>query len=105
MTTKIYKDIVLANLAENTNIAQFVSYSAISGHQRFSAIRGFEINHNFTLTEAIYALLKNSGGTVNIRTFLPENLHGNEFIYGLSDVNELIGHIVRLTTVLGLSWH
>ena len=92
-----FKDAVLDLLSERANVAQFVSFGPDLA-QRFSRVRGFDANHGFaTLEEAAAALLRASAdGSVNIRSFTPENSKGREFIYGVGDVARAASEARRL---------
>ncbi len=92
------KDAILNTLAESANIAQFVSF-APDGMQRYCRISGFEANSRFASPrDAIGALLAQApDATVNVRCFRENQTQGNEFIYGLNDVNVVEQHIRRLT--------
>jgi hypothetical protein len=72
------------------NVAQFVSFAANSGEQRFAWVRRFPQNHAFAnRREAISKLFEsNPDGMVNIRSFRPELDKGAPFSYGLKTVDE-----------------
>ena len=86
-----YKDAVLDELASAANIAQFVSFGPEG--QRFSRVRGFSPNHVFpTPEDAVGALLAESpDGMVNVRSFWPEHPTAEPLVYGLTDVESVIG--------------
>ncbi len=93
ITQPLYKDEILNNLANNTNIAQFISFSP--GQElklRFARIIGINSGKAFSSNlEAIKALLSRAeDGLVNIRTFKPNQPKGGEFFYGKSDPNEIL---------------
>ena len=85
------KDESLDRLAENLNVAQFISYSSGEPpHQEFSRVLGFDANHRFaSLTAGIEVLLDRSvAETVNIRSFRPDDPRSHEFVYGIRSVSE-----------------
>lgn len=92
-----YKDAILDRLAEQANVAQFVSFSPAL-EQRHARIYGYEPNHRFaSLGEAIrVALAQSSEQSVNIRSFDPTNPKSREFIYGKKDASEVEEAVRRL---------
>lgn len=94
----MFKDEILDRLAEIANVAQFVSFGP-DGSQRFCRIAGHAQNHSFAHAhEAVAALLAQSPDkTVNVRSFRPDQPQGNEFIYGIGVISEVLDHIQRLT--------
>ncbi len=94
------KDETLNSLADNANVAQFVSFGP-NGMQRFARVFGFSANHDFgSVEQAVSALLASSPETsVNIRSFRPDQLQGNEFHYGLKNPGEISHHVLRLTSI------
>ncbi|SKA70883.1 hypothetical protein [Desulfobaculum bizertense] len=97
MTQLFYKDQVLDTLAQRVNVAQFLSFSP-NLEPRYSRIFGFAANHHFpSIKDNILALLKASPeNSLNIRSFAPDSPQGNEFIYGLTDINEILLNLNRL---------
>ncbi|GEC31468.1 hypothetical protein [Sinorhizobium fredii] len=96
-----YKDESLNELAGDRNVAQFVSFEPKAGGgltQRFCRIAGYPSNHQFAAPEeAVSALLKESAAlSVNIRSFLPNDPRSKEFLYGLTQLNDIIGNLRRL---------
>ncbi|MDD2466187.1 MAG: hypothetical protein PHI97_19485 [Desulfobulbus sp.] len=94
----MYKDEILNKLADDANVAQFVSF-APNGSQRFSRVFGFDANCKFdSLSVAVSALLQSSPEkSINVRSFKPDQPQGNEFHYGLTEPQVAIDHIIRLT--------
>jgi hypothetical protein len=94
----MYKDAILDKLAESANVAQFISFSP-QGKLRFSRVYGYEPNTAFATTaEAVNALLAAApDGTVNVRSFKPDQPQGNAFHYGLGSASDVIELVVRLT--------
>lgn len=94
---EFYKDAVLNNLAETHNVAQFISFGP-KGEARFKRIHGRDGNvKEGTLYTHLKTILRVSGEkAVNIRSFLPEQPRSNEFIYGLTDVDEIFTNVARL---------
>ena len=94
------KDSVLDRLAEVANVAQFVSFGP-DLKQRHARIREYEIDHPFGTVEAAAAALLSSAGSVNVRSFEPNNAKSREFIYGLTDEQKVAYEVGRLAS-LGL---
>jgi hypothetical protein len=92
-----FKDEILDRLGEVANVAQFVSFSP-QVQQRYARVHGFAPNHLYESTgAAVGALLKAApDGTVNVRSFMPDDPKSREFIYGLKDVHEVVAHVRRL---------
>lgn len=94
------KDAVLNDLATSRNVAQFLSFdNAGDLRQRFCRIAGIPADRTFeSPARAIELLLDRSAAQqVNVRTFRHGQTKGNEFLYGLSDVHEILEKIERLT--------
>ena len=93
----LYKDTVLDQLSEVANVAQFVSFGP-DLHQRYARVSGYPPNYRFSSAEtAVTALLQAApDGSVNIRSFTPEQPKGGEFIYGLRHANEVVAGLHRL---------
>ncbi len=91
------KDAVLDWLSGRANVAQFVSFGPDLA-QRYSRVRGFGPNHSFgTPEDAAASLLRASAdGSVNIRSFTPENPKSREFIYGVREVERAAAEVRRL---------
>jgi hypothetical protein len=95
----VCKDEVLDYLADQANVAQFVSFPPNSDVvQRFCHIRGHAPNHRFESGRAAVAALLQScpDGAVNVRSYRPEQPKGGEFLYGLTDVDVVVAHLRRL---------
>jgi len=86
-----FKDEILISLAENGNIAQFVSYDP-KGNQRFSCVNGFQTNHKFASIEESVKILfdKAQDGELEIRSFKPDDPKGQPFIRHLTTVKETV---------------
>ena len=93
-----FKDAILNDLANRANIAQFVSFDP-RNQQRFARVRESAPNQVFrNTTEAITTLLsKAPEHRINIRSFLPDRPQGNEFVYGITTLEEAKNAIDRLT--------
>lgn len=95
------KDEALDALAEIGNVAQFVSFEPTDGtpRQAFLRVLGSEPNTVFSSPRlAISALLARAPeGQVNVRSYSPESPRSREFLYGLSDVDEVVAAVERLT--------
>jgi hypothetical protein len=92
-----YKDEILDRLARQANVAQFVSFGPDLA-QRFAWIRGLPPNHRFESPEtAVEAILAASPeGSVNIRSWEPENPKSREFLYGRKEAGEILADVRRL---------
>lgn len=95
------KDIILNQLAEDFNVAQFVSYQPCSINiyeQTFSRVQGYSDNHVFNdIDDAISRLLaKSIDGSLNIRSFLPDDPRSKDFVYGLIEADIIKEHAIRL---------
>lgn len=96
------KDDQLAKLAEQGNVAQFVSFGPGSDPvRRHSRIAGLPDNMSSTdVDAAIRQVMDASPTTVNVRTFRPGETKGNPFHYGLDRV-EAAAALVRSYAVEG----
>ena len=94
------KDEALNRLVEmGFNVAQFVSYMPfLTAHQTYSAVKGFERNYAFkNIMEAATELLRRSSdGSVNIRSFKPEDPRSKEFILGLTNAEDVVANVKRI---------
>ena len=92
-----FKDEILDRLARQANVAQFASFGPDLA-QRHAWIRGLPPNHRFeSAAAAVEALLAASPeGSVNIRSWEPENPKGREFLYGRKDAGEVLAEVRRL---------
>ncbi len=97
MNSSLYKDEQLDHLANLGNVAQFVSF-APNRTQRYSRICGYTPNHQFLEPrDAVASLLERSPEkSVNIRSFKPDQLQGNEFVYGIGNLNVATSTALRL---------
>lgn len=95
------KDESLDELAGTGNVAQFVSFvpSPAGPQQAYSRVTGFEPNSEFATPEkAVTSLLAASAdGSVNVRSYTPESPRSREFVYGLTNVAEILATIERLS--------
>lgn len=96
-----YKDESLDDLAEKGNVAQFVSFRPVGNgvlEQRFSRVAGFSPNHLFASPAAAIEtlLMTSSERSLNIRSFIPDDPRSKEFVYGLTDPNEVLSNMERL---------
>ncbi len=94
-----FKDQILDGLAEQANVAQFVSFGPETDlPQRFARIRGYPPNYRFdTPIDAVNTLLEQSSkGSVNVRSYHPVEPKGRQFIYGLERRDEVIDTIRSL---------
>jgi hypothetical protein len=93
------KDESLDRLARLINVAQFVSFSPLPElRQQYSRVLGFPPNHSFeNLRVAVSALMNGSPeGSLNVRSFLPEDPRSKEFVYGLKSVSEVESAVERI---------
>ncbi len=92
-----FKDEILDRLASRANVAQFVSFGPAL-EQRFARVHGHEANETFdSLRHAITILLSNSTDrSVNVRSFQPDDPKSREFIYGITNVDEVEASVRRL---------
>lgn len=97
----LHKDIALDRLAELGNVAQFVAMRPLaSGDLNISTnrIAGCDANQSFdSVAIAVEALLAQSAeSAVNIRSFLPEDPRSREFVYRITELNDVLAHLKRL---------
>jgi hypothetical protein len=90
-----YKDAILDDLARRHNVAQFVSFGPVASlDTRYCRIQGDP--DPASAAEAVKLLLERSTeGSVNIRTFDPFEPKSRDFIYGLDNVDDVLGHLSR----------
>ena len=93
-----FKDDILDRLARRANVAQFVSFGP-DLVQRQAWVRGLQPGHRFgSIEEAVAAVLAASPeGSVNIRSWEPENPKSRSFLYGRRDAGEILGELRRLS--------
>jgi hypothetical protein len=99
----VRKDQSLDALARQWNVAQFISFAPDpSGRlvQTFSRVQGFVPNHVFpSLKDAISQLfLQSSEGTINLRSFAPDNPRSREFVYAIQDIQTAVSEAIRLAS-------
>jgi len=95
---QLFKDKVLDELAENANVAQFVSFgSTLPLKQRYSRIRNYVANHHFkSARKAIQALLVSAPEhSVNVRSYRPDQPKGGVFTYGLKNSDDVLSTITK----------
>lgn len=92
-----FKDMVLDDLAARGNVAQFVSFGP-DLEQRYGRVRGLEPGHRFpSLKVAVETLLSLApDGSVNIRSFHPQHSKSREFVYGLTEAEEIVTKVRSL---------
>lgn len=92
-----HKDEILDRLARDANVAQFISFDP-TVTQRFAWVHGHEPNTRFASVESAVAAILAAAPerSVNVRSFEPMNPKSREFIYGLKDAGEVVGHLRRL---------
>ena len=93
----LQKDEVLDRLARHANVAQFISFSP-QLEQRFAWIRDREPNTMFASTEDAAAAILTAApeASVNVRSYEPHDPKSREFVYGVTRVEEVVGHVRRL---------
>ena len=86
------KDDLLRRLADEANVAQFVSFGPGPDlPQRHSCLRGHAPGHRFAgAGEAVGALLAAGGGSVNVRSFRAGSPQGGPFSYGLTRRDDVL---------------
>jgi hypothetical protein len=95
-----FKDAILDRLAENANVAQFVSFAPSPNlAQRFSRVFGHKANYRFAdAREAVKSLLAAApDGTVNVRSFKPDDPQSHPFEYGLGTIEAVLGKLRDLS--------
>jgi hypothetical protein len=94
-----FKDAVLERLAKTANVAQFVSFAPFNLAPRFSRVFGYEANHRFAdARHAVKSLLTAApDGTVNVRSFKPDDPQSHPFEYGLGDIETVLGKLRDLS--------
>jgi len=100
-STLHFKDAVLDHIASKANVAQFASFTPDRElTQRFCRISGFEPNHRFECAkEAVSSVLGRSpDGTVNVRSFHPEQPKGAPFKYGLASADDVIAFVRKMAS-------
>jgi hypothetical protein len=99
---RLHKDEILDRLAEVGNVAQFVAFRPARGHltQTYSRIAGRSPNEPFqTAREAISMLLgRSTEGTVNVRSYVPDEPRSREFIYALPTIDAVLAAVERLAS-------
>jgi hypothetical protein len=93
------KDKSLNTLAESINVAQFVSFSPSKPiGQEYARVLGYAPNYRFRdLRLALETLIaRSSEHSVNVRSFKPSDLRSNEFLYGLTRVDQVESAVRRL---------
>lgn len=97
---RLQKDEILDRLANTGNVAQFVAFRPETDGLRetFNRILGRAPNKpHANVNDAIEDLLEAScDGSVNVRSYTPEDPRSREFVYGLSSVATVIETIGRL---------
>lgn len=94
-----FKDSGLNRLSnEGHNVAQFVSYNP-DGKQRYSRLKGLSQNHEFeSQDDAVrYMLDHTTEQSVNVRSYDPNDPKSKPFIYGKTNIDEVMGHVHRLS--------
>ena len=95
------KDRSLDELAEVGNVAQFVSFEPGDGgpEQAYSRVQGRTPNHMFGAPEEALAelLARSADGSVNVRSYTPESPRSREFVYGLTNLDEIVATVARLS--------
>lgn len=93
-----YKDAILNQMAETDNVAQFISFGpGLSPRVRFARLRGEPPQTSESVARAVELLFRAVGdGTVNVRSFDPDQPRGNEFLYALADSMRVVEEVRRL---------
>jgi hypothetical protein len=94
------KDASLDRLAEVINVAQFVSYEPHHSRpkQAYSRVLGEEPNRTFSSVAEVAKILlaRSADRSVNVRSFSPDNPLSREFIYGLTQADDVVDAVARL---------
>ncbi|MGO8465015.1 hypothetical protein AB9F45_10720 [Rhizobium leguminosarum] len=102
LTGVFRKDETLDRLANDFNVAQFVSFapSAAGPTQQYCRLAGLTPNCTFSSpNQAIEALFERSAdGTVNVRSFSAEHAQSREFLYALKSTEEAVQAVQRMTS-------
>jgi len=96
-----FKDSGLDAVAERGNVAQFVSFGpGAEPALRFARLRGYPRNFRFaSIRDAVATLLSCAPESlVNVRSFDPGAVEGNEFLYGIQGVDRAVAEVVRLAS-------
>ena len=93
-----FKDEALDGLANIGNVAQFVSFGPDKLEQRYCRMASLSPNHRFAdAREAIDALLARAAeGSVNVRSFAPDQPKGGAFHYGLTNADDALAQVRAL---------
>src|SRR5215813_7130488 len=95
------KDRSLDELARIGNVAQFVSYSpdAQGPRQQYCRVAGYEPNHGFdSVRTGLSSLIERSPeGTINLRSFTPDNPRSRDFHYGVASVDDAQSLVERMS--------
>ncbi len=95
------KDASLDRLAELINVAQFVSYEPYRDkpRQAYSRVLGEKPNRMFSGVAQMAEILlaRSAEGSVNVRSFTPQSPLSREFIYGLTQADDIVDAVFRLT--------
>lgn len=93
------KDESLNRLADSINVAQFISYSpGKSPKQEYARVLGYLPNHKFKgIRIGLEELMRCSPElSLNVRSFTPEDPRSNEFLYGLTSVDDVEAAVRRI---------
>ena len=99
-----FKDLILNELADSANVAQFVSFGPGSEPQlRFMRVHGHEKQGwDGSVRKAVGILLEECiAHSANVRSFDPSQPKAHDFLYGLSNLEEIEG-AVRSYAAAGL---
>jgi hypothetical protein len=98
LTDMQFKDDHLAELANRSNLAQFVSFTPGKDPQvRHCKVAGLPKNRTVSTDQAgVDAIFKASNDSVNIHTFQPDDKRGTPFIYGITSPDEALERVRSL---------
>lgn len=96
------KDEILDRLAKQGSVAQFIAFRSageVAPVLSYARILGHSDDKHFkSIDEAVAALLTRAkDGSVNVRSYAPDSPRSQEFIYGLSNVSEIVAAVTRLS--------
>lgn len=91
------KDEQLAHVARLGNVAQFVSFDPAVQVRHARIAETAEDARFASVEDAVSTLFAAAPEhSINVRAYLPDSPKGNPFLYGLTNVDEAVGHVRRL---------
>lgn len=94
-----FKDAILADLARRANIAQFISFAPLNCAVRFMCVSDPPREEPATVDDCAAVLLARAPEqSVNVRAFDPHQPKAHEFIYGITNPEDVTANVRRLAT-------